>query len=296
MACSYVMSVDTSNKNIQFTSLSAIIADNVQRTLVEDIGTGDITALLLPKSACAEAHIVTKEPMILCGKAWADEVFKQIDSDVKVSWQYNDGDFIEANNIVCYVSGFARSILTGERSALNFLQLLSGTATECRQYVNCIKHTQVTLLDSRKTIPGLRQAQKYAVTQGGCSNHRMGLYDAFLIKENHIIACGGISESIRKARLMSKGQIIEIEVESILEFSEALKECPDIIMLDNFSLKEIKDAVKLVKGQCKLEVSGGITLNNIKPIAETGVDYISIGALTKNCNAIDLSLRINMSK
>lgn len=219
-------------------------------------------------------------------------MFAEIDSDVTVEWQVEDGQKVAANALLFTATGPTQSLLTGERTALNFLQLLSGTATVCRHYADLVQGTGVRLLDTRKTIPGLRKAQKYAVSCGGCHNHRMGLYDAFLIKENHIQACGGIAAAVQRARKHSPGKPVEVEVENLEEFHEALASRCDRVMLDNFSLMDMQEAVKQNAGQIELEVSGNVTQATLRPIAETGVDYISIGALTKDCKALDLSLRL----
>ena len=264
----------------------------VRAALSEDIGSGDITAMLIPDTEMAAARIISREAAIVCGRAWVDEVFHQIDNSVTVNWHVSDGDQIQADSVLFELEGKARSLLTGERSALNFLQLLSGTATTCRGYADLVAHTQVKLLDTRKTIPGLRTAQKYAVTCGGCHNHRIGLYDAFLIKENHIAASGGISNAITAARQLAPGKPVEVEVESLAELEQALSAPADTIMLDNFSLEDMRTGVKLTDGRAKLEASGNVSKNTLAGIAETGVDYISIGALTKHARAIDLSMRI----
>jgi nicotinate-nucleotide pyrophosphorylase (carboxylating) len=271
----------------------------VTDALDEDIGTGDITAELIPESQNAQATIITREDCIIAGQAWVNEVFTQCDKRVLITWHVNDGDHVAANSTLFTLTGSARSLLTGERAALNFLQLLSGVATISQRYADQVKHTQVTLLDTRKTIPGLRTAQKYAVTCGSCQNHRMGLFDAFLIKENHIAACGGITQAISTAKINHPNKPVEVETENLEEFAEALAAKADIIMLDNFSLEDMRSAVKINqdindngKDNTKLEASGGITQDTLVAIAETGVDYISIGALTKDCKAVDLSMRI----
>jgi nicotinate-nucleotide pyrophosphorylase (carboxylating) len=264
----------------------------VQRALQEDIGSGDITAQLIPVDQTSNAKVITREAATICGQAWVNEVFHQIDPAVEVIWKVSDGEQVTADQTLFELSGFSRSLLTGERAALNFLQLLSGTATICQRYADIVSGTGVRLLDTRKTIPGLRNAQKYAVTQGGCFNHRIGLYDAFLIKENHIAACGGIDKAISTAKQQAPGKPIEVEVESLKELELALSAGADIIMLDNFDLEMMRDGVKITAGNAKLEASGNVTNETLRPIAETGVDYISIGALTKHCVAIDLSMRI----
>lgn len=264
----------------------------VTRALEEDIGDGDITAQLIPAEQTATARVITREPATLCGQAWVNEVFRQIDPSVTINWQVADSDVVEPDQTLFELSGPARSLLTGERAALNFLQLLSGTATACRTYADMVAATSVKLLDTRKTIPGLRNAQKYAVTQGGCYNHRIGLYDAFLIKENHIVACGGIDKAIITAKQQAPGKTVEVEVENLDELAQALNAGADIVMLDNFSQARMQEAVALNQGRAKLEASGGITTQTLVMYANTGVDYISIGTLTKDCQAIDLSMRM----
>ncbi|MFT6265061.1 MAG: nicotinate-nucleotide pyrophosphorylase (carboxylating) [Oleiphilaceae bacterium] len=266
---------------------------NVETALDEDIGSGDITAKLIPAEKIAHAKVISREKAVLCGSDWVNAVFKKVSDDLQINWLFKDGDTVQANDTLFTLDGPARAILTGERSALNFLQTLSGTATTSQYYANLVAHTNVKLLDTRKTLPGLRLAQKYAVKCGGCYNHRMGLYDAFLIKENHIMACGSIKKAITSARLISASKPVEVEVESINELEQALNAKADIIMLDNFSVEMLNNAVALTDGKAKLEASGGITHETLIPIAETGVDYISIGALTKDCQSIDLSMRIS---
>ena len=268
------------------------LVTTVERALAEDIGSGDITAQLIPASQIANATVITRESALVCGQAWVDEVFRQVDPTVVVNWKTMDGEHASPNQVLFELSGPARSLLTGERAALNFLQLLSGTATLCRKYADIVKNTNVRLLDTRKTIPGLRNAQKYAVTQGGCFNHRLGLYDAFLIKENHIAACGGIQKAITTAKFQSPGKPVEVEVESLTELELALDAGADIVMLDNFTEETTKTAVAINQARAKLEASGGITTETLLGYAQTGVDHISIGALTKDCAAVDLSMRI----
>jgi nicotinate-nucleotide pyrophosphorylase (carboxylating) len=260
--------------------------------LEEDIGSGDITAAIIPESMTAEAEVVTREDMVLCGRSWFNAVFKSLDANVKINWLAAEGEAVGKNTLLCKLSGVARGLLTGERTALNLLQTLSATATVARQYADAVAGTGCKVLDTRKTIPGLRNAQKYAVACGGCYNHRIGLYDGVLIKENHIIAAGSIGAAIRAARELTSVPV-EVEVESMQEFLEAVAAKPDRIMLDNFSLEEMAAAVKLNVG-IELEASGNIDLGNIRAVADTGVDYISIGALTKNVRAVDLSMRIKL--
>lgn len=261
--------------------------------LAEDLGTGDITAAIIPESTHAQAEVITREDMVLCGQAWFAAVFKQLNADIQIDWQVKEGESVAKNTLLCKLQGSARSLLTGERTALNLLQTLSATATVARQYADAVKGTNCKVLDTRKTIPGLRDAQKYAVKCGGCHNHRIGLYDGVLIKENHIMAAGSIAKAIQTARTLSSVPV-EIEVETLAQLQEALAAQPDRIMLDNFSLDDLYTAVKLTADSVELEASGNIGLSNIRTIAETGVDFISIGALTKHIKAVDLSMRIQL--
>lgn len=269
------------------------IIEQIQLFLEEDIGTGDITAQIIPENKSARAEVVTREDMVLCGQACFDAVFRLLDEDVHIEWLAAEGDKVGKDSLLCRLQGNARALLTGERSALNILQTLSATATQARLYADAIAGTDCRVLDTRKTIPGLRKLQKYAVTCGGCVNHRLGLFDGILIKENHIIAAGSIAAAVHQARELSELPV-EIEVENLQEFEQALAAGPDRVMLDNFSLKDLKAAVKLNAGRVELEASGNIGLKTIRKVAETGVDFISIGALTKNINAIDLSMRIDL--
>ena len=275
--------------------LAAAVVGNVSSALAEDLGTGDITAALVPPEARARAIVIAREPMNLAGQPWFNEVYRQLDAAVVVEWLLNDGDHVDVESEICIVTGSARAILSGERTALNFLQTLSATATVTARYVRAIAGTSATILDTRKTIPGLRHAQKYAVRCGGGSNHRIGLYDALLIKENHIVSAGGIAESVMAARQRHTSLPVEIEVESILEFREALAAGADRLLLDNFDIADLQRAVEINQRDgnppADLEASGGITIDNIHAVAETGVDYISVGALTKDVRAIDLSMR-----
>lgn len=276
-------------------NLEKNIVESVKQALYEDLqGEKDLTAQLIPVTRTAAARVVTREDMVLCGSAWVKEVFRQIDPDTTITWNYQDGDRVEADCILYTLEGRARSLLTGERTALNFLQTLSGVATITAAYVGKLQGTGTRLLDTRKTIPGLRLAEKYAVRCGGGCNHRMGLYDAFLIKENHIAACGSISESIHAARAIAPGKSIEIEVENLDGLQEAIAANADIVMLDNFSLAAISEAVALNAGRVKLEVSGDVNLDNIAQIGATGVDFVSVGSLTKHVRAINLSMRFDM--
>src|SRR5690554_5588969 len=280
--------------NISLDSLQSSIEEEVRRALAEDIGTGDITAALIPAERQARATIISREPATLCGTAWADEVFRQIDPAIQVTWLAKDGERLEPNQPFCQLSGPARSLLSGERSALNFIQTLSATATRSRYFADLVEGTQVKLLDTRKTLPGLRLAQKYAVTQGGCHNHRIGLFDAFLIKENHIAACGGIQAAVSQARALAPGKPVEVEVESLDELRQALDAGADIIMLDELSHEDMRTAVAITAGKARLEASGGINEHSLRAVAETGVDYISIGSLIKDIKAVDLSMRLSM--
>lgn len=283
----------SSKFNQNLPNLSQSIFANVKAALAEDIGSGDITAMLIPSEQTATAVVITREDCVFCGRDWVTEVFAQLDPGVQIEWFVDDGQSITADSKLFHITGSARSLLTGERTALNFVQTLSGTASISSYYANLVAHTAVKLLDTRKTIPGLRDAQKYAVACGGCHNHRIGLYDAFLIKENHIAACGGIAQAVLNARNLAPGKPVEVEVENLAEFEQALTAKADIIMLDNFSLDEMRAAVALNKGQAKLEASGNVTEQTLPQIAGTGVDYISIGALTKHVRAVDLSMRFH---
>jgi nicotinate-nucleotide pyrophosphorylase (carboxylating) len=269
----------------------AIVA-NVKAALAEDVASGDINAALIAEHSQASARVITREAATICGVDWVNEVFHQLDSDVTLVWHVQDGDRVAANDTLVEIAGNARSLLTGERAALNFLQLLSATATRAAQFVTLIEGTGVNLLDTRKTLPGLRLAQKYAVTCGGGQSHRMGLYDAFLIKENHIMACGGITEAVLAAHRLAPGKQVEVETENLDELAQALAAGADVIMLDNFSLEDTRTAVASVQGRARLEASGNVTAGTLRAIAETGVDYISMGTLTKDVTAIDLSMRL----
>ncbi|HRD67086.1 MAG TPA: carboxylating nicotinate-nucleotide diphosphorylase [Candidatus Competibacter sp.] len=263
----------------------------VALALAEDVGAGDLTAALIPETAKTEATVISREQAVLCGTAWFDAVFHQLDPRVAINWEAGDGDRIEPNQLLCTLLGPARALLTGERTALNFLQALSGTATLARRFADIVAGTGATVLDTRKTLPGLRLAQKYAVRCGGCQNHRIGLFDAVLIKENHIMAAGSITAAIAAARRLHPGVTVEVEVESLAELEEALAARPDIVMLDNFGLETMAEAVRITAKQVKLEASGNVNFDTVRKIAETGVDYISIGGLTKDVRAVDLSMR-----
>jgi nicotinate-nucleotide pyrophosphorylase (carboxylating) len=268
--------------------------ETVAQSLREDIGDGDITAMLIPQARISRGHVITRDAATIAGRAWVEEVFRQVDPGVTLSWQVQDGDEASPGQSLFSMEGPARSLLTAERSALNWLQLLSGVATTCAGHARRVAHTGVQLLDTRKTLPGLRLAQKYAVTCGGCHNHRIGLWDAFLIKENHIAACGSIANAISEARRIALGRPVEVETENLDELDQALAAGADIIMLDEFSLADMRQAVVRTAGAAKLEASGGISSETLVPIAETGVDYISIGALTKDVRAVDLSMRLDI--
>lgn len=267
--------------------------ETVAQSLREDIGDGDITAMLIPQARISRGHVITRDAATIAGRAWVEEVFRQVDPEVTLNWQVQDGDEASPGQSLFSMEGPARSLLTAERSALNWLQLLSGVATTCAGHARRVAHTGVQLLDTRKTLPGLRLAQKYAVTCGGCHNHRIGLWDAFLIKENHIAACGSIANAVSEARRIAPGRPVEVETENLDELYQALVAGADIIMLDEFSLADMRQAVIHTAGAAKLEASGGINSETLVPIAETGVDYISIGALTKDVRAVDLSMRLD---
>jgi len=276
-------------------SLPPDLAQQVTIALVEDIGSGDVTAELVPADQRVTGKVISREPAILCGRPWVTEVFRQLDPSVQLTWTADDGDRVAANQTLFEIAGLARPVLTGERAALNFLQLLSGTATATRRYVEAIAGTASAILDTRKTLPGLRTAQKYAVLCGGAQNLRIGLFDQVLIKENHIAAAGSVTEVIRAARRAAGSKKVEVEVETLQEFSEALQAAPDIIMLDEFSLSDMRAAVELNRASdhsVKIEASGRVTLETVRAIAETGVDFISIGSITKHVRAVDLSMRL----
>ena len=272
---------------------AALITSQVKLALEEDIGQQDLTADLIPASSQATATIISREPATLCGQAWLKEVFKQVDPTIDVTWHFNDGDSLDPDSIICTLSGPARSLLTGERTAMNYIQTLSATATLSSLYAKQVEGIEVQVLDTRKTIPGFRLAQKYAVKCGGYYNHRIGLYDGILIKENHINAAGSIAAAIAQAKQLHPGIAIEVEVENFDEFEQALAGHADIILLDNFDIPALKKAVALNQGTALLEASGNVNLTTVRDIAETEVDRISVGALTKDIKAIDLSMRFN---
>ncbi len=267
------------------------IRSAVATALSEDIGSGDITANLIPAEAGAEATVISRQQAVLCGSAWFNQVFAQLDPGIHVHWHSTDGERIAPEQLLCRLQGSARALLTGERTALNFLQTLSGTATRARRYADAVAGTNARVLDTRKTLPGLRTAQKYAVRCGGCHNHRSGLYDGILIKENHIMAAGSIAAAVDAARRFGKGLAVEVEVENLMQMREALRVGADILLLDNFDLATLRAAAHECGGRAKLEASGGVTLDKLRAVAETGVDYVSIGALTKDIEAVDLSMR-----
>jgi nicotinate-nucleotide pyrophosphorylase (carboxylating) len=274
------------------------LAQQVETALREDVGAGDVTARLVPATQRAHGRVVTRESAVLCGQAWVNETFRQLDPAIRLNWLAQDGDGVSAGQKLFEIEGPARPILTGERTALNFLQLLSAVATEARRYADAVAGTGAAILDTRKTLPGLRTAEKYAVVCGGASNHRIGLFDMVLIKENHVAAAGSIGAAIAAARRTAPGVKVEIEVESLQELDEALAAEPDIVMLDDFTHADMRAAVARVRergSRVKLEASGSVTLSTVRDIANTGVDYISVGALTKNIRAIDLSMRLDFS-
>ena len=266
---------------------------SVRAALEEDIGSGDITAALIPQAQTAHASVICREPAVLCGMAWFNAVFAELDTAITVDWKQADGASLQAGQQLCTLSGPARHILTGERTALNFLQTLSGTATLARRYAAVVNDLPVRILDTRKTIPGLRLAQKYAVRIGGCDNHRLGLYDGILIKENHITAAGSIGAAVQQARRNSPATLIEVEVENTEQITAAIAAGADRLLLDNFTTAELTAAVQQVAGRVQLEASGGISLENLRETALTGVDFISIGTLTKHIQAVDLSMRFD---
>lgn len=270
--------------------------DEIRRFLAEDIGSGDVTAGIIPQSIQAEAEVVTREAMVLCGRDWFEAVFLELDPSCRIEWQVAEGEAVTAGSRLCRLAGSARALLTGERTALNLLQTLSGTATTARRFAEAVAGTKAVVFDTRKTIPGLRSLQKYAVKVGGCENHRFGLYDGILIKENHIAAADSIRAVVTQARALNPGLAIEVEVESLQELAEGLEAGADILLLDNFSLGELRAAVSITQGKALLEASGNIDLTNIRQVAETGVDRISVGALTKHLKAVDLSMRVVLER
>jgi nicotinate-nucleotide pyrophosphorylase (carboxylating) len=274
------------------------LSRQVDAALREDIGRGDVTAALVPAEQQVRGAIVTREAAVLCGRAWADETYRRLDPRVQLQWRAADGDRLNSGQVICEIAGPARPVLTGERTALNFLQLLSATATQARRFVDAVAGTGCRILDTRKTLPGLRSAQKYAVRCGGADNHRMGLYDRVLIKENHIAAAGSLGSAVRAAASLAPGLVVEVEVESLAELEAALEAAPDIVMLDEFTPADMRAAVALNRARSspvKLEASGSVSLETVRAIAETGVDYVSVGGLTKHVRAVDLSMRLEFS-
>jgi nicotinate-nucleotide pyrophosphorylase (carboxylating) len=273
----------------------AYVTETVARALAEDVASGDLTAQLIPAERVSRASVITREDAVLCGTAWVDEVLRQLDPRIRAAWAANDGDRVRADQVLCTLAGSSRALLTGERTALNFLQSLSGTATVTRRYVDAIGGTNCRILDTRKTVPGLRLAQKYAVLCGGGTNHRIGLFDAILVKENHIAAAGSIANAVRDARRLHPQVLLEVEVESLAELEQALDAGVDRILLDNFSLDDMRAAVRRTRAHAnsrtELEASGNMTVETVRSVAETGVDFISVGSLTKHVQAIDLSMR-----
>jgi len=279
-------------------TLPTDLAEHIARALAEDIGPGDVTAELVPATQHVTGKVITREAAVMAGRPWVAETFRQLDPEIRLTWHANDGDRIAPNQTLFEVAGLARPVLTGERTALNFLQMLSATATAARRYVDAIAGTDCAILDTRKTLPGLRTAQKYAVACGGAQNHRIGLFDQVLIKENHIAAAGSLSAAIAAGRRAAGKRKVEVEVETLEEFEEALRAAPDIILIDEFSLADMRTAVEINKSKgrpVKLEASGSVTLETVRTVAETGVDYISIGGITKHVKAVDLSMRLEFA-
>ena len=278
-------------------NLASAIRENVKAALKEDLGKGDLTAKLIPVNARAKATVITREAAVLCGTQWFEACFRKLDPKVKIRWMAKDGDNIQAGQTLCEISGKARALLTAERPALNFLQMLSATATLTRRYTEAIIGTRAAIMDTRKTLPGLRIAQKYAVKVGGGKNQRIGLFDGILIKDNHILAAGGVTQALQQAnKLATRGVSIQIEVENLPELEEALSAGAELILLDNYNLEQLREAVRITAGRAHLEASGGVNLENVRAIAETGVDRISIGSLTKDVKAINLSMRFQVNK
>lgn len=268
-----------------------LISAQVRAALAEDVGDGDRTAALLPTDQHSNVEVIVRQEAVICGCAWFEEVFRQLDPAVALHWQVVDGEAVASGQVLCRLGGPSRALLTGERTSLNYLQTLSGTATRVRRYADAVSGLPVRILDTRKTLPGLRVQQKYAVLCGGCSNHRMGLFDAILIKENHILAAGSVAAALARAHSLAGGDLVEIEVESLAELEEALAAGATRMLLDNFDLDELRQAVATTAGRARLEASGGVTLDRIRAIAETGVDDISVGDLTKDVESVDLSMR-----
>lgn len=273
-------------------ALQSAFESNILAALLEDVGPGDLTGLLVPNDTRVRARVIVREDAVLCGAPWFDGVMQALDQDTEVTWNYAEGDLMKAGSVVCTIEAAPRALLTAERAALNFLQLLSGVASATRRFVDVVDGTQAAILDTRKTLPGLRQAQKYAVRVGGGKNQRMALFDGILIKENHIAAAGGVSKALAAAAALNSGKPVQIEVETLAQLSEALDAGAVSVLLDNFELPQMREAVKLNAGRALLEASGGVTMESVRAIAETGVDRISVGGLTKDVKATDYSLRI----
>ncbi len=282
--------------DIQGVNFNQTVETDIHTSFAEDIGSGDLTAQLIPQQTQASAQVISREHAVICGRPWFNQAFFQLDPAVKINWLIEEGQQVTANTKLCTLQGNARALLSAERTALNWLQSLSGTASLAYDYAQAVAGTDVKVLDTRKTVPGMRIAQKYAVKIGGCDNHRVGLYDAVLIKENHIIACGSLQQAVLQSRQQNPDLLIELEVESMRQLEQALSLPLDRIMLDNFSLDELREAVTFVQGRIKLEASGTVNLQTIRAIAETGVDYISVGLLTKDIQAVDLSMRVFFSE
>lgn len=282
--------------DIQGDNFNLAVETDIHTSFAEDIGSGDLTAQLIPQQTQASAQVISRENAVICGRPWFNQAFFQLDPAVKINWLIEEGQQVTANTKLCTLQGNARALLSAERTALNWLQSLSGTASLAYDYAQAVAGTDVQVLDTRKTVPGMRIAQKYAVKIGGCDNHRVGLYDAVLIKENHIIACGSLQQAVLQSRQQNPDVLIELEVESLQQLEQALSLPLDRIMLDNFSLDELCEAVAFVQGRIKLEASGNVNLKTIRAIAETGVDYISVGLLTKDIQAVDLSMRVFFSE
>lgn len=278
--------------NITLDAIRDDIKQSVTQALAEDIGTGDITAQLIPENQCNTAKIITREDAVFCGQAWLEETFAQLGGIESIHWHAKDGDHVKANTTLVELQGNTRALLTGERTAMNFMQLLSGVATKANAFVEALGESNIKILDTRKTIPGLRTAQKYAVNIGGCHNHRIGLFDAFLIKENHIAAAGGITQAVEKAREIAPNKPVEVETESLEELKEAIAAGADIAMLDNFSGEMLTDALALDRKSTKFEISGNLSLDTLHTLKDMDIDYCSFGALTKNVSAVDLSMRM----
>jgi nicotinate-nucleotide pyrophosphorylase (carboxylating) len=282
--------------DIQGDNFNLAVETDIHTSFAEDIGSGDLTAQLIPQQTQASAQVISRQHAVICGRPWFNQAFFQLDPAVKINWLIEEGQQVTANTKLCTLQGNARALLSAERTALNWLQSLSGTASLAYDYAQAVAGTDVKVLDTRKTVPGMRIAQKYAVKIGGCDNHRVGLYDAVLIKENHIIACGSLQQAVLQSRQQNPDLLIELEVESMRQLEQALSLPLDRIMLDNFSLDELREAVTFVQGRIKLEASGNVNLQTIRAIAETGVDYISVGLLTKDIQAVDLSMRVFFSE